>query len=148
MKIIDLENQTDLAINIDILEEIAQSLTTREIELIVTDNKTIQELNNEYRSKNKSTDVLSFPIDTTFMEETIPAMPLGSIVISADHVKERSAELAHTMEDELSLLFIHGLLHLLGFDHEVDNGEMRKKEKDIIETFALPSSLIVRTEEY
>ena len=148
MKIIDLDNQTDLTINIDILEEIAQDLTIREIELIVTDNKTIQELNSEHRAKNKVTDVLSFPINTTFGEETIPGMPLGSIVISADLVKERSAELGHNAEDELSLLFIHGLLHLLGFDHEVDNGEMRNKEKTIIETFALPSSLIVRTEEY
>jgi len=148
MKIIDLENQTDLTINIDTLEEIAQGLTMREIELIVTDNKSIQALNNEHRSKNKATDVLSFPIDTTFGEATIPGMPLGSIVISADLAKERSAELGHTVENELSLLFIHGLLHLLGFDHEVDDGEMRNKEKNIIETFALPSSLIVRTEEY
>jgi len=148
MKIIDLENQTDITINIDILEEIAQSLTTREIELIVTDNKTIQELNSEYRSKNKATDVLSFPIDSIFGEEAIPGMPLGSIVISADLVKEKAAEFGHNDEDELSLLFIHGLLHLLGFDHEVDNGEMREKEKNIIVTFSLPSSLIVRTEEY
>ena len=148
MKIIDLENQTDMTINIDLLEKIAQSLTTGEIELIVTDNKTIQELNSEYRSKNKATDVLSFPIDTTFGEATIPGMPLGSIVISADLVKERSTEFGHNTEDELSLLFIHGLLHLLGFDHEVDNGEMRDKEKNIIEAFALPASLIVRTEEY
>jgi len=148
MKIIDLDNQTDITIPIDVLERIAQSLTTREIELIVTDNRTIQELNSEYRSKNKATDVLSFPIDTTFGEETIPGMPLGSIVISADIVKEKASEFGHAVEDEFSLLFIHGLLHLLGFDHEVDNGEMRKKEKNIIETFTLPSSLIVRTEEY
>ncbi len=145
---IDLDNQTNITINIDILEKIAQSLTTREIELIVTDNKMIQELNKEYRAKDKATDVLSFPIETTFNAGNIPGIPLGSIVISADLVKERSAEYGHTMEDELSLLFIHGLLHLLGFDHEVDNGEMRMKEKNIIETFALPSSLIVRTEEY
>jgi probable rRNA maturation factor len=147
MKIIVLENQTDLTINIDTLEEIAQSLTAREIELIVTDNKMMQELNSKYRSKNKATDVLSFPINTTYGEETIPGIPLGSIVISADLVKEISAELGHNAEDELSLLFIHGLLHLLGFDHEVDNGEMRAKEKEIIQAFSLPSSLIIRTEE-
>jgi probable rRNA maturation factor len=147
MKIIVLENQTDLTINIDTLEEIAQSLTAREIELIVTDNKMMQELNSKYRSKNKATDVLSFPIDTTYGEETIPGIPLGSIVISADLVKEISAELGHNAQDELSLLFIHGLLHLLGFDHEVDNGEMRAKEKEIIQAFSLPSSLIIRTEE-
>ncbi len=148
MKIIDLENQTDLTINIDILEEIAQSLTIREIELIVTDNKTIQTLNKEYRSKDKATDVLSFPIESDFGEESMLGIPLGSIVISIDLIKEKSIEFGHTIEDELSLLFIHGLLHLLGFDHEVDNGEMRKREKEIIETFNLPSSLIVRTEEY
>jgi len=148
MKIIDLDNQTDITIPIDILERISQSLTTREIELIVTDNKTIQELNKEHRNKNKATDVLSFPIDTTFDNGNIPSMPLGSIVISSDFVKERATAFKHTTKDELSLLFIHGLLHLLGFDHEVDSGEMRNKEKNIIETFALPSSLIVRTEEY
>ena len=152
MKIIDLDNQTDIKVNIDSLEKIAQSLTMREIELIVTNNKTIQTLNKEYRSKDKATDVLSFPIDIDFVdsnfgEASIPGIPLGSIVISADLVKERSAEFGHRIEDELSLLFIHGLLHLLGFDHEVDSGEMREKEKTIIETFALPSSLIVRTEE-
>ncbi len=147
MKIIDLDNQTDTTIPVDLLEKIAQSLTMREIELIVTDNETIQELNKEYRSKNKATDVLSFPIASDFEGESIPGIPLGSIVISVDLVKERSAEFGHTIEDEFSLLFIHGLLHLLGFDHEVDNGEMRDREKDIIETFTLPSSLIVRTEE-
>ncbi len=146
MKIIDLDNQTDIEINIVLLEKIAQSMTTREIELIVTDNKTIQVLNNKHRSKNKTTDVLSFPLDNSF-EGEIPGMPLGSIVISTDLVKEKSAEFGHRIEDELSLLFIHGLLHLLGFDHEIDNGEMRNKEKNIIETFDLPSSLIVRTEE-
>jgi probable rRNA maturation factor len=147
MKIIDVDNQTDILINIDLLEKIAQGLTTRAIELIITNNKSIQKLNSTYRSKNSATDVLSFPIDTAFEEIIIPGMPLGSIVISADLVKERAGKFGHTMENELSLLFIHGLLHLLGFDHEVDNGEMREKEKDIIETFALPSSLIVRTEE-
>jgi probable rRNA maturation factor len=51
------------------------------------------------------------------------------------------------VQDELSLLFIHGMLHLLGYDHEVDNGEMRQKEATLIEAFALPNSLIIRTEE-
>jgi len=148
MKIVDLNNQTDALIHTDLLENIAQSLTTRAIELIVTDNKSIQKLNREYRSKNKATDVLSFPIDATFEDMLIPGMPLGSIVISIDLVKKRSVELGHTTENELSLLFIHGLLHLLGFDHEVDNGEMREKEKEIIHKFNLPASLIIRTEEF
>jgi len=85
---------------------------------------------------------LSFP-----MENAAANMPLGSIVISADFVQEKAKELKHGEQDELSLLFIHGLLHLLEYDHETDNGEMRKREKEMIENFGLPSSLIIRTEE-
>jgi len=142
MNIIDLDNQTELHIDLNALEKIAQSLTDREIELIVTQNDTIAALNQEYRSKDTPTDVLSFP-----MENAAANMPLGSIVISADFVQEKANELGHGEKDELSLLFIHGLLHLLGYDHEKDNGKMRKKEKEMIENFNLPSSLIVRTEE-
>jgi len=142
MNIIDLDNQTTLHIDLDALEKIAQSLTDREIELIVTENDTIATLNQEYRSKDTPTDVLSFP-----MENAVANMPLGSIVISADFVQEKAKELGHGEKDEFSLLFIHGLLHLVGYDHEKDHGEMRKKEKELIEKFDLPSSLIVRTEE-
>jgi len=145
MNIIDLENQTNLPVDIDKLEKIAQSLTTKEIELIITDNKTIQNINQEYRDKDKPTDVLSFPMDAPFTEQSIFGMPLGSIMISADFVRQKANDFGHTIQDELSLLFIHGLLHLLGFDHETDNGEMRAREKEIIKKFDLPSSLIVRT---
>ncbi len=144
MNIIDLENETTLLVEREKLESIAQSITTKEIELIITDNVSIQELNQEHRGKNTPTDVLSFPMDTSFTEATIFGMPLGSIVISEDFVKAKAEEFGHTIQDELSLLFIHGLLHLLGFDHETDKGEMREKEKELIKTFDLPSSLIVR----
>jgi len=142
MNIIDLDNQTELHIDLMSLEKIAQSLTDRKIELLITDNNTIASLNQKFRSKGTPTDVLSFPI-----ENAAAGMPLGSIVISADFVKERSNELGHSEKDELFLLFIHGLLHLLGYDHEKDDGEMRKKEKEMIVKFGLPSSLIIRTEE-
>jgi len=145
MKIIDFENQTNLVVNMDILEKIAQSLTTKELELIIIDNTSMQELNQEHRNKNRATDVLSFPMDAPFTEPSIFGMPLGSIVICADFVREKADEFGHTLQDELSLLFIHGLLHLLGFDHETDEGEMREREKEIIKALDLPSSLIVRT---
>jgi len=54
--------------------------------------------------------------------------------------------LGHSYNDEVTLLFIHGLLHLLGFDHEVDNGQMREEERKLIEYFSLPKSLILRSE--
>ena len=143
MNIIDLDNQTTLHVDRGSLEKIAQSLTKKIIELIITNNASITELNTEFRDKNVPTDVLSFP-----MESEMTHMPLGSIVISEDYVKEKAAAFGHSEDAELSLLFIHGLLHLLGYDHEVDNGQMRAKEKEIIQAFDLPSSLIIRTEEF
>lgn len=136
---IEFDNRTLLEIDIDILENIAQSLTKKEIELIITNNEEIREINKEFRSIDKDTDVLSFPF------EEMPLAPLGSIVISANHIEEKAKEFGHSTNDECALLFIHGLLHLLGFDHEIDSGEMRNEESRLIEKFNLPKSLIVRT---
>ena len=144
---IDLDNQTTLTVDLEALEKIAQTLSTKEVELIITDDKTIQELNAEYRGKDSATDVLSFPVEAPFTEQSIFGMPLGSIIIAESFVKEKAETFGHSIQDELSLLFIHGMLHLLGFDHECDDGEMRMREKELIEQFDLPKSLIVRTEE-
>lgn len=137
---IDIENGTEFEIEISILENITKALTNKDIELIVVKNDEIQELNKEYRNIDKPTDVLSFPMDLE-----ISNMPLlGSIVISTDFVEEKAKEYNHSFNEEFTLLFIHGLLHLLGFDHEIDNGEHRVKEEELIKKFNLPDSLIVR----
>ncbi len=143
---IDLDNQTTLAIDIDALEKIADTLSTKEVELIIVDNETMLALNTEHRGKESTTDVLSFPMDAPFTEQSIFGMPLGSIIIAESFVRKEAKALEHSEQDELSLLFIHGMLHLLGFDHEVDDGEMRVREKELIEQFGLPKSLILRTE--
>ncbi len=145
---IDLDNQTTLTVDLEALEQIATSLCDKEVELIITNDTTMQALNAEYREKDGVTDVLSFPMEAPFTEQSIFGMPLGSIIIAESLVKEKAVQFGHTIQDELSLLFIHGMLHLLGFDHEHDNGEMRQREKELIEQFDLPKSLIVRTEEY
>ena len=137
---IELDNRTSLDVNEKLLAHITKTLTTKDIELIITTDDEIRAINNEHRNIDKSTDVLSFPY------EDMPMSPLGSIVISASHVEEKAKEFSHKNDDELSLLFIHGLLHLLGYDHEVDDGEMREKEKELIEQFNLPKSLIIRTQ--
>ena len=137
---IDFENRTNFDFDVKELEEIYNYLTNKDIELILTTNEEIKKLNKEYRNKDKATDVLSFPL------ENIPGMPLGSIIISIDTAKKGAEEFGHSIEDEIKLLFIHGLLHLLGYDHEVDNGEMREKEKEVIEKFDLPKSLIIRND--
>lgn len=136
---IELDNRTEKNYDFQLIEKIADELSDQEIELILTDNDEIAEINREFRNIDKATDVLSFPSDP------FPGAPLGSIVISVDKVESVATELGHSQNDELALLFIHGMLHLLGYDHEVDNGEMRAKEIELIEKFALPKSLIVRT---
>ncbi len=136
---IDFENRSGVSFDVEILEEIYTYLTDRDIELILTTDENIKELNKAYRNIEKPTDVLSFPL------EDMPGMPLGSIIISADTAKKGAENFSHSFEDEVKLLFIHGILHLLGYDHETDNGDMRKKEEEIIKKFNLPESLIVRS---
>ena len=138
---IELDNRTSLGIDKDFLDSILILLSNKDVELIITSKDEIQEINLEHRGIDKTTDVLSFPY------EDMPMTPLGSIVISSWHIEQKAKEFGHTTKDELSLLFIHGLLHLLGYDHETDNGEMRRKEEETIRKFHLPQSLIIRTEE-
>jgi probable rRNA maturation factor len=137
---IDLDNRTDKNYNFALLEQIANTLSEREIELLLTDDDEISQINREFRGIDKATDVLSFPSDP------FPNAPLGSIIISLDKVQSVAEELGHTEDDEIALLFIHGILHLLGYDHEVDSGEMRERERELVNEFNLPLSLIVRTQ--
>ena len=138
---IDFDNRSDYDFDLNKLNDIYSLLTDKDIELILTTDNEIQILNNQYRNINKPTDVLSFPL------EDMPGMPLGTIVISIDTAKRIAQNLGHSVDDEIKLLFLHGLLHLLGYDHETDNGEMRAKEEEIIKKLNLPKSLIVRNED-
>lgn len=123
----------------EILDQICQYLTASDVELSFVDSEQMREINLKQRKINKTTDVLSFPF------EFIMHVPLGCIVINLDLAEEKSKEFNHSKDDEIALLFTHGLLHVLGFDHEKDSGEMREKEEEIIDKFNLPKSLIVRT---
>ena len=139
---IEIENETDIQINYTLLENITNSMISRDVEIILTDNDTIKSHNKQYRNIDKPTDVLSFPIEDITGHE-----PAGTIIISLEYATSVSQELGHSLDEEVALLLIHGLLHLLGYDHEIDNGEMRDKEKYWIEEFNLPESLIVRTQD-
>ena len=110
----------------------------KDIEVIMVYDEQMQEINSTQRGIDKTTDTLSFPF------ESMPNAPFGAIIISLDKAKAQALHLGHSIEDELALLFIHSFLHLLGFDHETDNGEQRAKEAELIERFSLPSSLIDR----
>ena len=124
-----------------LLEQIAKNYTKKDIEVLIIDNDEMRELNKTTRGIDKSTDVLSFPL------EDLSHTPLGSMAINADMVIKTAAEFSHSIGHEFALMFIHSLLHLLGYDHEKDNGEMREMEEEIIKKFNLPKSLIQRVEE-
>ena len=137
---IELTNNTSLQINKEFLNDIASFLSKKDIELYIVDKEEMLRINQEQRAVTKETDVLSFPY------EEMPMAPLGSIVICDAFVYSKSQELKHSQNDEFALLFIHGMLHLIGFDHETDDGEMRSKENELIAKFHLPKSLIVRAQ--
>ena len=88
----------------------------------------IRDLNREYRGVDKSTDVLSFPMDDEFI---IDNRILGDVIINTRRVMEQAEELGHSNERELSYLTVHSILHLLGYDHmeDKDKKEMREREK-------------------
>ncbi len=124
-----------------ILDEISNFLTKDDFELVFNNKDEMRNLNFSTRNIDKSTDVLSFPY------EKMAHFPIGSIVINLDEVALKSQQFCHSKDDEIALLFIHGALHILGYDHEKDSGEMREKECEIILKFNLPKSLIVRTQD-
>lgn len=141
---LEISNETNIDFKSDLLEKIALFLSKKDIELIITDNEGIRHLNSTFRSKDEPTDVLSFPFDN--MGIIGGNLPLGSVVISIEMAKNISNKLDHSLESEIALLLIHGCLHLLGYDHENDNGEHRAKEEELINLFGLPQSLIMRNE--
>lgn len=96
-------------------------------------DRAIRRLNRDYRGKDRATDVLSFPSgdeqDDDFIHESADTTDhLGDIVISADTARRQADEAGHSFDREVSELIIHGTLHLCGYDHETDNGEMNRLE--------------------
>ena len=118
-----LNNKTDLEISLNLLENIASNFSNKEIELVVVNKEEMHQINLKQRGVDKTTDVLSFPL------EDIHHFPLGSIVINSDFVKIKAKEFNHSKNDEFALLFIQGLLHLCGYDHEKDEMMRREEEK-------------------
>ena len=116
-----------------------------ELSILLTSDENIQELNRRWRAKDKPTDVLSFPLQDAESlnaiqrqakkNPKIPAWELGDIVISLDTAKRQAKEHGVTLAEELDLLLVHGVLHLLGFDHELGAKEdrlMRRWERKLL----------------
>ena len=95
-------------------------------------DRRMKELNHFFRGKNSTTDVLSFPHEADEFGDTFAKNDdkefLGDIVISAEQAERQAKENGLTLENEIQQLILHGLLHLCGYDHETDSGEMNKLE--------------------
>ena len=117
---------------------------TAELSIVIVDNNEIRELNKLYRNKDKTTDVLSFALqdevngEVAFKDKSIPVI-LGDIIISIDKAKEQAIEYKHSLNRELGFLAVHGLLHLLGYDHmnEVEEQEMFSKQNTLLAKYGL-----------
>jgi probable rRNA maturation factor len=112
------------------------------VNVLVTGSSELRSLNQRFRGANKATDVLSFPPPPVARRQTKASA--GDVAISADIARENATRLGHSMADEVKILVLHGILHLAGFDHERDNGEMARKESRLRRQLKLEGSLIER----
>lgn len=122
------------------IERFAQRLQAgvakgRGFDCLITSDSELRRLNREFRGKDAPTDVLSFPSENG---------RLGDIAISAGRARAQAREFGHSIEQEIQILLLHGVLHLLGMDHETDGGRMARAEKRWRTALGLPDGLIER----
>jgi probable rRNA maturation factor len=110
-----------------------------DVSVLITGNSSMRRLNSRFRGKSRPTDVLSFPAASANGFA-------GDIAISLDIAERNARLLGHSVADEIRILILHGILHLAGYDHESDKGEMAKKEILLRRRLALPTSLIERSD--
>lgn len=115
-----------------------------EVSIVLVDDEYIQNLNKNYRSIDAPTDVLSFAMRESVDESDISfeceeEELLGDVVISLERARGQAEEYGHSIEREIGFLVTHGILHLLGYDHETESERavMRNKEEKILESIGL-----------
>ncbi|MFD2116120.1 rRNA maturation RNase YbeY [Paenibacillus yanchengensis] len=158
---LDWNNEQDKMVitdeHIALLEQLLQcaaqmeAIESGEVTLTFVDDEQIKQLNNEYRGIDAATDVLSFAMQESSEEELAMLADLegesaewlgnmlGDIIISTEHVIEQSQQYGHSLERELGFLFVHGFLHLLGYDHqdEQQEAEMFGKQEQVLQQVEL-----------
>lgn len=143
------DNSTDIAIDEALIQKVASEALKYEgvsdnveISFSIVTNAEIQEINNKFRSIDRPTDVLSFPL-YNFKVEKLPTdgslICLGDIIISIERAYEQAKEYGHSIERELGFLTAHSMLHLLGYDHMTEPEEkvMFKKQEEILNNIGL-----------
>jgi probable rRNA maturation factor len=109
------------------------------LNVLMTTSAEMKSLNRRFRGKDKPTDVLSFPAESDGKRQFA-----GEIAISAEIATKNAHALGHSSAEEIKILVLHGILHLRGYDHEHDKGQMARREKELRAKLRLPSGLIER----
>jgi probable rRNA maturation factor len=112
------------------------SIEDKELSVLLVNDHKIKNLNQSFRDKDTPTDVLSFP-QFDEEEEGFDSILLGDVVVSLETAERQAEEHGLTFEEEVVLLIVHGLLHLLGYDHEVSAKEEKRMQKKTLELFCL-----------
>ncbi|MHB2008081.1 MAG: rRNA maturation RNase YbeY [Acidobacteriaceae bacterium] len=126
-----------------------------QVSVLLASDSAIKRLNRKFRGKNRATDVLSFPAlempaqkssssQRAYSRSNHPDVA-GDLAISLDAAARQATQFGHPLTMELKILMLHGLLHLAGYDHERDAGEMASREEQLRRRFRLPSALIARS---
>jgi probable rRNA maturation factor len=146
--------QTEVEISPQLIEKLqailqkageSENVTSGEVALTFVNDEEIRQLNKDYRDIDRPTDVLSFPMredgDNEPDHEQFSDLPelLGDIIISASRAREQSEEYGHSIDREIGFLFVHGFLHLIGYDHHDETSEklMFSKQESILEDAGL-----------
>ena len=157
--IISLENDQDIIVIPEKLEQLlSDGLNAvaklhglgekEEVDITIVTDEEIHALNRDYRNVDRSTDVLSFALDEDGGEPELVGGPevhlLGDIIISAETAARQAEEFGHGLEREIVYLAVHGLLHLLGYDHmqEEDKAIMRAKEEEALREIKLSEEFL------
>lgn len=111
--------------------------------IVISNDRNVRNANRTYRKLDRPTDVLSFPTGDGMAHTRLDGY-LGDLLISADRAAKQAKQYEHSVTDEIKILVLHGLLHLIGFDHEEDGGEMREFETVLRRKYRLPCGLIDR----
>ena len=114
--------------------EIVDEAENKDVTIAFVSDRRMHELNKQFRGKNSTTDVLSFPFEAD--EFDLDENQLGDIIISLEQAEKQANENDLTLENEIKQLILHGVLHLCGYDHETDEGEMNRRElklRDLLE---------------
>jgi probable rRNA maturation factor len=131
---------TDLALNRFVTRARRAAGVKGKVNVLLTSSAEMKSLNRRFRGKDKPTDVLSFPAEPAAKQQFA-----GEIAIAADIAAQNARALGHSPAQEIKILVLHGMLHLRGYDHECDNGQMARREKQLRAQLHLPLGLIERT---